>query len=70
MLKWTLRATAVLAIAAAIAAPVAVPAAEAVVATPSVARTVAEPAPGPDAPGAEFTSAMSGKARLDYSVAF
>ncbi|MEV8537011.1 hypothetical protein [Streptomyces sp. NPDC051211] len=68
VLKWTLRATAVLAIAAAIAAPVAVPAPEAVVATASVAVAVA--APGPDAPGAELTSAMSGKARLDHPVAF
>ncbi|MFG2987503.1 hypothetical protein ACGFYQ_40915 [Streptomyces sp. NPDC048258] len=67
MLKWTLRATAVLAIAAAIASPVAVPAPEAAVATPSVA--IAAPTPGPDAQGAELTSAMSAKARLEYPVA-
>ncbi|MDX3540285.1 hypothetical protein PV721_39480 [Streptomyces sp. MB09-01] len=66
MLKWTLRATAVLAIAAAIAAPVAVTAPEAVVATPSVAVG----APSPDGPGAELTSAMSGKSRLDSPVVF
>ncbi|MCX5192302.1 hypothetical protein OOK31_00065 [Streptomyces sp. NBC_00249] len=68
MLKWTLRATAVLAIAAAVAAPVAVTAPEAVVAIPSVAVVIA--ASGADAPGAELTSAMSGKARLGYPVAF
>ncbi|MFI7359993.1 hypothetical protein ACIBTP_39480 [Streptomyces avidinii] len=66
MLKWTLRATAVLAIAAAIAAPVAVTAPEAAVATPSVA--VAVGGPSPDGPGAELTSAMSGKSRLGYPV--
>ncbi|MGW0391822.1 hypothetical protein ACWDYJ_13205 [Streptomyces sp. NPDC003042] len=68
MLKWTLRATAVLAIAAAIASPVVVTAPEAVVATPSVAVAVA--APGPDAPGGELTLAMSEMARLGYPVAF
>lgn len=60
MPKWTLRATAVLAIAAAIAAPVAVTGPEPVVATPSVA--VVATAPGSDALGAELASAMSGAA--------
>lgn len=68
MLKWILRATAVLAIAAAIASPVAVPAPEAVVATPDVA--IAVPAPGPAAPGDELTSAPRGKTRLDHPVTF
>lgn len=60
MLKWTLRAIAALAIVAAIATPVAVPAPEAAVATPAVTT----PASAPDAPRAELASA------LDYSVAF
>ncbi|MET8690909.1 hypothetical protein ABZV77_42545 [Streptomyces sp. NPDC004732] len=49
VLKWTLRATAVLAIAAALAAPVAVPAAEAA-AAPHTVAVVAE-AGAPAAPG-------------------
>lgn len=67
MLKWTLRAVAVLAIVAAMATPVVVPAPEAAVAAPTVA--VVAPASGPDAPGAELTSAVEGEARFDYLVA-
>ncbi|MFP1629047.1 hypothetical protein ACLB9X_28640 [Streptomyces sp. 5K101] len=61
MLKWTLRATAVLAIVAAVAAPVAVTGPEAVVATPAVAI----PASAPDAPQVELTSVTQGQARWD-----
>ncbi|MCX5612678.1 hypothetical protein OHB39_34775 [Streptomyces sp. NBC_00047] len=66
MLKWTLRATAILAIAAAIATPVAVSAPEAVIATPAVTAS----ASAPDAPRAELTSAVQGKTRSDFHVAF
>ncbi|MBT2369345.1 hypothetical protein J7E88_29610 [Streptomyces sp. ISL-10] len=65
MLKWTLRAVAVLAIVAAIAAPVAAPAPEAAVATPAVA--VATPASGPGTPSVKLTSTIKGKARSDSS---
>ncbi|MFI2368121.1 hypothetical protein [Streptomyces sp. NPDC018833] len=68
VLKWTLRATAVLALVAAIATPVAVPAPEVVVATPTVA--VVAPVSAPDTPGAELTGPAKGKARLDHPVAF
>ncbi|MGW0732463.1 hypothetical protein [Streptomyces sp. NPDC002851] len=64
MLKWTLRATAVLAIAAAITTPFAVPAPEAVAATPAVA--VAAPASASDTPGTELTAAMKGKAPVAF----
>ncbi|MDH2388416.1 hypothetical protein QCN29_06375 [Streptomyces sp. HNM0663] len=67
MLKWTLRAAAVLAVVAAIAAPVVAPAPEAAVATPAV--SVVAPASGPDVPGDKLTSAVNGKARFDYLVA-
>ncbi|MFD3698048.1 hypothetical protein ACFWUZ_18170 [Streptomyces sp. NPDC058646] len=68
MLKWTLRATAVLAIAAALATPVAVTPPEAVVATPAVAVSVATPGPG--VLGVELTSGLREQARTDRPVAF
>ncbi len=46
MLKWTLRAVAVLAIAAALASPVAVAAHDTTLATPSAAVTTVATAPG------------------------
>ncbi|ARE78564.1 hypothetical protein B6R96_35395 [Streptomyces sp. Sge12] len=67
VLKWTLRAAAVLAIAAAIAAPLATPALEAAVAPPAVA--IVATASGPDTPGAELASAVKEKARSEYLVA-
>ncbi|CAL9671532.1 hypothetical protein SUDANB105_07541 [Streptomyces sp. enrichment culture] len=54
MLKWTLRATAVLAIVAAIITPVALTGPESVVTT----TTVAVSASAPDAPRAELTLAV------------
>lgn len=66
MLKWTLRATAVLAIVAAIAAPVAVPAPDAVLGTPALTTSGS----APDAPRTELTSAVNRKAWLDRPVAF
>ncbi|MFC7307086.1 hypothetical protein ACFQVC_23010 [Streptomyces monticola] len=47
MLKWTLRAAAVLAVVAAIAVPVAVPASEAVVAAPAVVSFASAPSEHP-----------------------